>query len=125
MAGTLVSNIVLAVDGLPIVHLRSLDYKTNTNRELSMGLTPSGEPLGFSEGTKEYELDLEVYVPVIGDLQWENISGAVIAIKPRDGGVLVPVFIGVFVKSVGTSFKEKGSAVRRISCGALKKVGVG
>lgn len=125
MAGTLVSNIVMAVNGLPIVHLRSLDYKVNTGRELAQGMTPSGDPLGFSDGTKTYELDLEVYIPVTGDLQWEDISGAVIAVKPRDGGVLVPIFIGVFVKNVSTTFKEQGSALRRISCGALKKIGVG
>lgn len=124
MAGTLVSNIVLAVNGLPIIHLRSLDFKVNTNRELAMGLTPSGEPLGTSDGTKEYELDLEVYIPVTGDISWEDITNAVLAVTPRDGGVLVPIFIGVFVKTVGVSFKEKGAATKRISCGALKKIGV-
>jgi len=124
MSGSHVSQIILVVNGLPIIHLKSYDYKVRTNKELVVGMSPTGEPAGTSDGTKEYDLDLEVYIPKTGDLQWENISGAVIGSMPRGGGVHAPLFTGVFVKDVGTSFKEKGSAVRRISCGALKKIGV-
>ncbi len=124
MSGSHVSQIILIVNGLPIVHLRSYDYRVRTNRELVVGQTPSGTPAGFSDGTAEYSLDLEVYIPKTGDLDWDSISGAVIASMPRGGGAHAPLFQGVFVTEVGASFKEKGSAIRRISAMALKKVGL-
>ena len=125
MAGQVVGQIILIVDGLPVIHLKSLDYTVNTNRELAVGMSPTGTPIGHSEGTKEYELEIEVYVPSTGDLQWEDISNGIIGLMPRDGGVLAPLFTGCFTTKVGTSFQEKGSSIRKISMGATLKVGLG
>ena len=123
MARTTVSQIVLSVMGLPVLHVRSWDYTVNTGRELAQGMSPTGEPLGHSNGTKTYELEVELYIPVTGDIAWEDIENAVISSRDRDGVAFLPVFSGVFTKRVGSSFKEKGHAVRRISMGATKKFG--
>lgn len=123
MPGTTDGQIILAVNGLPFVFLRSVSYDCETNREVAVGMSPLGVPVGWTDGTKEYSLDVDAYIPKLGDLPWESITGAVIAITPRDGGTPY-IFTGVFVKSVGVSYPEKGHAVRKLKMGALMRIGL-
>ncbi len=120
---TNVSQIVLTVTGLPVIHVRKYDYTVNTGRELAQGMSPTGTPIGHSNGTKTYELEVECYVPITGDINWEDLENAILAAKDRDGVAFLPVFSGCFTKRVGTSFTEQGHAIRRITMGATRKFG--
>lgn len=118
----LTGQVVLVVNGLPIIHLKSVDGDTVTNRELVVGMSPTGQAVGFVDGTKEHSLSLECYVPKTGDVPWEDITGATIGIAPRDGGTPMTLYTGVFVEKVGVSYQEKGAAMRKIEAKALFKV---
>lgn len=124
MAGTHVGQIILAVNGLPNVNIKSFDYRVLTNKEEVMGMSPTGESIGHTGGTKTYELNVEAYVPRTGDIAWADIDGGVLFAVPRDGGAIAPLFVGVFCKEVGVSFNEKGAAIRKITLGAASQVGV-
>lgn len=114
---TYAARIFLAVNGFPVVYAKSVDYKVATNRELVVGMSPTGRPVGFTEGTKEYDLSVDCYIPKSGDLAWENITNAVIvAMTDTNAG---KVFTGVFVVSVGSTYQEKGQAVRKVEMRCL------
>lgn len=123
MAGTHNAQIILVINGLPYVHLKSLKEKEATNREAVIGMSPTGKPIGWTEGPREYDLDVDAYVPKAGDLPWAEITNAVISVIPRDGGIPY-VYTGVFVKEVSTSYQEKGQAVRSLTLGALDRIGL-
>lgn len=117
--------IILTVNGLPVLHVKSLDYRISTNRELVVGMSPTGMPLGHTGGSKEYSLTLEVYLPASGELvDWENLTEGVILATPRDGGAMAPIWTGCFTTEVGAQFSEKGAAVRRIEMMATGRVGM-
>lgn len=126
MAASFVGQILLIINGLPVIHVKSLDADTDTGRELVMGMNPLGGALGHSNGSAEYSLNVEVYVPrLVPDIPWENIDGAVIMIAPKDGGVPVKLYTGVFTTRVGFSSNEKGAATQRIDMKARNKIEIG
>ena len=126
MGASFSGRIILALNGLPVLYLKSLSVDTETNRELVVGMNPLGTPLGFVEGTREYSLSADCYVPKVDPMValggWESISGAIVALVPPDGGSPSILYTGVFVKKVGLEFQEKGAAMRKIEMGALFKV---
>ena len=83
---------------------------------------PPGVASGFVAGTKEYSVSIEVYIPKTGDLPWEDITDAVIASVPRDGGLPAHLFTGFFTEKVGETYQEKGAAIRKIEGKAIMKV---
>ena len=124
MSQTYTGQVVLILNGVPYVSVRSFRHQTTTNRELVVGMTPSGTPAGKTDGTKEISLDIEVYIPKTGEPVWDDITDGILATIPRDGGNPVPLFTGCFTKSVDTTYNEKGPATRRISMGAINARGV-
>ena len=120
---TFAGQIILSVNGLPVIHLKSLDWTVQTNRETVVGMSPTGRAAGVVGGTHEYTLSADVYIPRTGDIPWESIEGAVITGMPRDGGAGF-MFTGVATTKVGASFQEKGAAVRKIEFVALTKLEV-
>lgn len=122
MASAFTGQLVLVLNGLPIIHLKSIDWECETNREPVVGMNPIGTALGSVDGTKEYSLSLEVYCPKTGDIAWEDINGAIIGAVPRDGGSPNTLFTGFYVQKVGAQFAEKGAAVRKIEGRALTKM---
>lgn len=122
MASLFTGQVVLVVDGLPIIHCKSVDYRVRTNRELVVGMTPDGNPAGNADGTREFEIELEVYVPKAGDIDWESINGAMIGSAPRDGGKPSVMFTGFYTTEVSQTYQEKGAAIRKISGAATRKL---
>lgn len=123
MPASLNGQIILAVNGLPYIYLSSLSWDCETNREVAIGMNPLGTPVGWTEGTKEYSLDVDAFVPKGVDLAWESITNAIIVVTPRDGG-LPDIFTGVFVKTIGTQYSDKGLAKRKLKMVALNRVGL-
>lgn len=124
MSGKYAGRGLLAVNGLPIIHCASIDYDTNTNRELAVGTSPTGEAIGFVDGVKEYSLNIEVYIPKTGDVDWQGITNGVVTVVAAEGdGLPAKTFTGFFVQTVGNRFSEKGAAKRRITGKALSSLG--
>lgn len=123
MAQTYTGQVVLIFNGAPYVSVKSVQTAVTTNRELVVGMTPDGAPAGKTDGTREISLDLEVYIPKAGEPAWADITDAIVALLPRDGGAVVPLYTGCFVKSVNSTWNEKGPATRRISMGAVRVQG--
>ena len=121
MASRFVGQIVLTHNGLPQVHVKSVDWSAKTNREPVKGMNPTGTALGYINGTYEYELNVEVYIPSAGDLPWETLTDGVLTITPRDGGFST-LFEGCFVMEVSATYQENGAATRKIKMGAINKV---
>lgn len=114
MAATHVGQILLTVQGLPVVHCKSARPRVRTGKTQIKGMSPTGLPIGHTGGTATFELDLEVYIPRIGDIPWEHLEQAVVLIVPRDGGV-PSTYFGGFVTEVGEQYSEDDAATRSIS----------
>lgn len=115
------SQIILAVNGLPQIHLKSFNRRTRTGRQLVKGMSPDGNPIGHTGGTNEHDLTLEVYIPTAGDIPWESITGAVLTHVPREGGA-VETYLGGFVTEVGDRYDEDGKALRTINMMFTRKL---
>lgn len=121
MAAAFAGQILLTVQGLPILHCKSVRRRTRTGKKLVKGMSPTGTAIGHTGGTKEHELDLEVYIPKVGDIPWEDLEQAVLAYVPRDGGTPT-TYIGGFTTEVGDTYNEDDSAMRSISMAFTAKL---
>lgn len=121
MAAAFVGQILLTVQGLPVLHCKSARPRTRTGKKLVKGMSPTGTAIGHTGGTMEYELDLELYIPRTGDIPWERIEGAVLMYVPRDGGTPT-TYMGGFVTEVGETFNEDDSATRSVSMAFTAKL---
>jgi hypothetical protein len=105
---------------------KSVRTRTNTGRKVLKGMSPTGRPVGTVDGTPEYTLDCEFYIPKIGELvDWENLTGAVLTISPRDLLGKTEIYLGVFTTEVGAQYNENDEAVRSVTLGALDKKEIG
>lgn len=123
--GSHVGRIILTINGLPRATAKSVNPRTRTNRKAIIGMSPTGLPIGTVEGTPEFSIEAEFYIPKIGlDVDWDNLSGAVLTVSPRDGIGPTTLYTGVFCEEVGETYSENDAAVRRVTLGALAKVEV-
>lgn len=127
MSGLFVSSVILAVNGLPIVHCKRITFDEESNRKLVIGMSPTGTPIGHTDAPTKISGRLQVYIPKTGDIPWSRIGGLLppAVITVNQVGV-APNFtiIGVFVKKVSSSFEEESEAMRTIEFEGLLKTGV-
>lgn len=122
MAANFEGQVVLIWNGRPVVFIKSVKDATNLNREEVVGITLTGDAAGWVDGPKETSIDIEAYRPKTGDVDWENITGATIALLSRDGAPRATVYTNVVVKQVDRSYEEKGSAMCSIKAFGRKVV---
>jgi len=123
---THVGRIILTINGIPCAQAKSVRARSSTGKKALKGMAPSGKPVGTSDGTPEYTLDCEFYIPKSGELvNWEALSGAVLSISPRDLIGTTTVYTGVFSTEVGEQFSEDDAAIRSVALGALNKLEIG
>lgn len=124
MPATHAGQLLLVVTGLPYIHVKSVNKTLRTNRERVTGMSPTGTPIGFVEGTKEVSLTVEAYIPRTGDIPWETITAGIITTANRDGGSPSVLYTGCYVTQVGERYNEKGAAIRTIEMDALMAEGL-
>ena len=121
-----VGRIVLTINGKPIAQAKSVRERAQTGRKVLKGMTPTGKPVGTSDGTPEYTLDCEFYIPKLGELvNWHTLENAVLTIASRDGIGPAILFTGVFSTEVGGQFGENDEATRSVTLGALDRIEIG
>ena len=125
MALRFMSQIILAVAGLPVLHIKSFSDSVDTGRKKVKGMKPGGGSLGFTEGTGDITLELEAYIPAdYPDIAWADITGATLLVVDKGltgGGTM---YLGCFTTKVGRKYEEEGQAMRSISMEALSMVEV-
>lgn len=127
MAGLFVSNVILAVNGLPVIHCKRINVKEDAARKLIIGMSPTGTPIGHSDAPIKISGRLDLYIPKTGDQPWIQIGGLLPAgvITVTQVGVAPNyTIVGVFVTSVGDTYEEENNAMRTIEFEGLLKVGV-
>lgn len=118
-----VGRTVISVNAVVIAECKSANERTTTGRKVLRGFSPLGGPIGTTDGTPEYSIDLEVYIPKVGDLvDWVGLEGATLTISPRDGIGKTIIFGGCFTTEVGASYNETDEATRKVTFGALTRV---
>lgn len=123
MAALFEKRIVLTVNGLPVIHCKSARPRTRTGKELVLGMSPDGAPIGNTDGSAQHTVDLTVYIPKVGDIPWELLEEAVLTIVSATGGVPT-VYSGGFVTEVGASYSEDAVATKDITMMFTRKVGI-
>lgn len=115
-----VGRIVLVVNGVPVAEAKSVNPREQTGRKVVKGMSPTGLPIGTVDGTPEFTLDCEFYIPKLGELvDWRNLTGAVLIIKPRSGGARIQTWTGCFCIDTALRYSEDGEATRSVTLGAL------
>lgn len=122
MASQFKGQAVLFLNGQLITHVRRIEDEVSTGRQQIKGMSPDGNPIGWVDGTKSVTLNLDLFIPRSGEIDWANITDAVIYSVPRDGGTGARLFEGVVVENVGVTFEEEGAAMRRVRCFAKRVV---
>lgn len=126
MSTTHVGRIVLTIDGKPMAEGKSVRERAATGRKALKGMSPFGKPIGTCDGTPEYTLDCEFYIPKVGEIiNWHNLQNAVLSITPRDLIGTTILFMGVFSMEVGAQYGEDDAAVRSVTLGALDRKEIG
>lgn len=127
MSGLFVSRVILAVNGLPIIHAKRVSVDTEAARKLVVGMNPLGTPIGHTDAPIKVSGRLQVYIPKTGDIPWINIGGLLPpgVLTVNQVGV-APNFtvIGLFVTKVGESYEEESEAMRTVEFQGLLKLGV-
>lgn len=116
--------IVIVLNGSVVAECKSLRETAQLGRKSVKGMSPLGLPVGWVDGTPQYSLDLEVYVPKVGAVNWHRITNAVIVVAPRDLLGKSLVFSGAFTTEVGASFSEADEATQSVKMEALLRVEV-
>lgn len=112
--------IVMEVDGVE-VEIESVDVTNKTGRKLVKSMNRLGRPTGYSKGVSEITLKVSAVIPVIQDVDWENIVGAKISIYPLGGGQRTS-YLDCFTVEVGKKYKVDGEAMQDLTMAALRKV---
>lgn len=123
MARRFSGQLLLVVNGLPILHVKQISEKSMYKRELVQGISIDDAPQGYVDGPEQHTLDIQVYVPVEGDIAWGAITDGVIAAVEKGGGSPRDLYTGVFVTEVGSESSDAGGPmIRSISAQAVRKV---
>lgn len=123
---THVGRVILSINGLPYAQAKSVRPSVSTGRKAIKGMSPTGDPIGTIDGTPEYTLDCEFYIPKLPEaVTWEKIENAVLTIAPRGGLGPTTMYTGVFTMEVGESFGEDDAATRTVKMGALARKEIG
>lgn len=125
MGQKFVGTIILTVNGLPILHVEKYSFKTSIKREPVQGMTPTGDPAGYAEGSKSYTWSADVAIPSTGDIDWTLVVDAVFAVVNASIGSHVTVATGVTVTEVGAEYSNNGKAMRNLSGFALTYTAIG
>lgn len=114
--------IVLLVDGKEHDTI-SVDTTVKISAKLVKTMNSKLRSLGGTCGTKEYDLKVQVAIPLDGDEpDWDNLQNATLTIYPACGtGGKSEVYTGCFSTEVGSKYKVEGEAVRDITMHALDK----
>lgn len=123
MSQRFASQLLLVVNGLPILHVKKVSPKTTFKRETVQGITPDDEAIGWTDGPRDHALDVQVYVPTTGDIPWGELTDATIALQEKKGFKPSVLYTGCFVTEEGDEFSDEGGAmVKSLSMKALRKV---
>lgn len=114
--------IVLEVDGKEHETI-SVDTTVKISAKLVKTMNSKKRALGKTCGTREYDLKLQVPVPLDGEEpDWDNMENATLKIYPACGtGGKSEQYVGCFTVEVGSKYKVEGEAVRDITMHALDK----
>lgn len=101
----------------------SVDTDMKSTAKLVKTMNSKRRALGGTCGSKEYDLKIQVPIPLDGDEpDWENLSQATINIYPACGQKgKTQSYTGCFTTGVSTKFKVDGEAMRDITMHALDK----
>lgn len=113
--------IVMLVDGKEHECI-SVNATTKISKKLVKTMNSKLRSLGGTCGVKEYDLKIQVAIPLDGDEpDWENIDSATITLYPAcgSGAGKSDVYTGCFSVEVGSQYKVDGEAVRDITMHAL------
>lgn len=120
-----VGPVTLSLDGQVIAQCKSVRTDVNTGRRVQKGMNPTGRPDGFTQGTPKYTLDVDVYIRKIGGaVDWDNLQGAVLAIRPRGISGKMIIYTGVMCLSYSDAYGEEEEAVRAVKLEALDRLEV-
>lgn len=121
-----VGRIILIVNGIPMAEAKSVNTRTSTGRKALKGMSLDGKPVGTVDGTYEYTLDCEFYIPKLGEkVNWDTLENAVFVIPARDGIGPIDLYTGVFCMENSGTYGESDEATRKVTLGALNKVNIG
>jgi len=126
MSGVFVSRVILAVNGLPVVHAKRVSVDEEAARKLVIGMNPLGTPIGHTDAPIKVSGRLQVYIPKTGDVPWIQIGGLLPSgvITVNQVGVAPNyTIVGVFVTKVGDTYEEESQAMRTIEFQGLLRVG--
>lgn len=115
MSEEVAGRVTLVVNGLPVVHATNFNAEVRNNRELVVGMKPTGTPFGFVEGAEEYSLSFELLIPLgIPEPNWLAIRDGIIMVTEQGVGGSSTVYTGCFTTREGKRYQEKGAAQRSI-----------
>lgn len=114
--------IVLLVNGREH-ECMSVDTDMKNTAKLVKTMNSKNRALGGTCGSKEYDLKIQVPVPLDGDEpDWDNLKLATINIYPACGdGGKTESYTGCFTTGVSSKYKVDGEAMRDITMHALDK----
>ena len=119
---THVGRIILTLDGVALGQTSKVSTKNDTGRKEVKGLTPTGLPAGYTDGTPSYEITGTFYRTKLGlEVDWRLVEGAVITITPRDGLGPKTAYFGVYVKDYNEDYDEENPATIQVTFGALDR----
>ncbi|AMG89702.1 hypothetical protein [Bordetella bronchiseptica] len=112
---------VLEVDGQE-VEVVDLSPTVRTGKKPVKTMNRDMRVKGFARGTVEYDLRLTVVIPLSGDLDWDDITGAKLTIYPAVPGGRRTSYLDCVTVEVGETYNVDNEARRDVSMFATRKV---
>src|SRR5450830_955053 len=113
--------IIMTVNGVEY-ECKSIKPNVKTGAKPVLTMNSQKRALGTSSGTKEYSLDIEVYIPLDGsEPDWDNMADGTIVCYPSESGGKREIYVACTTEEVGSTYGVGETAARSIKMHALDK----
>ncbi|WP_336937086.1 hypothetical protein [Acinetobacter modestus] len=109
----LVGTIVLYVNGQEI-DCSAVNTNEQGLRKLVPTMNSKGRANKSARTTSTGSIQIDVFIPKTGALNWTEISGATVIVESQEDGSYREVYSGVGINSVGKKFMVDGEATQTI-----------
>lgn len=113
--------IVLEVNGAEY-EVESVDITHNTGRRLVKTMNRDRRPSGFSEGTREWQLEISAPVPKDNPVSWDDIKGAKLTIYPVNEGGKRESYLDCVAISKSDAYGTDNEAKVRVTLAAMNRI---
>ena len=116
-----VGAITITVDST-VFEITKLSPQINTGRKPVKTMNPTGKVVGFCKGIKTYNLSISVVVPLVGDIDWGDVEGAKITMKPLSPGGQTTTYQNCCVTDFSEAYDVENEATRDINLFATDRI---